>query len=193
MRGKKIPYTENELLWVESNCTLPISDLHQQFCLQFCREDVSPNNLAALRKRNGWLTGRTGQFKKGNIPHPNARPKGPNTTSFEKGSVPHNYKPIGSTRLSKDGYVEVKIADPGKWVFMHNHVWTNFNGDIPKGFCVSFIDGDRSNATIENLELISRNENLQINRISKGCSHDEIRPSFRILGKLRAKIIEFSG
>jgi len=36
-------------------------------------------------------------------------------TEFKKGCMPHNYKPVGSERITKDGYRERKVADPKKW------------------------------------------------------------------------------
>jgi hypothetical protein len=72
---------------------------------------VTAQNLHALRKRMGWLTGRTGRFDRGHEPdnkgkrcpegkggrHPNAR-----KTEFKKGSrsgvAVKLYKPIGSER-----------------------------------------------------------------------------------------------
>ena len=34
---------------------------------------------------------------------------------FAKGNVPPNHRPVGSERISKDGYIEVKVAEPNKW------------------------------------------------------------------------------
>ncbi len=31
---------------------------------------------------------------------------------FAKGNVPPNHRPVGSERISKDGYIEVKVAEP---------------------------------------------------------------------------------
>ena len=144
----------------------------------------SQNNLAALCKRNSWLTGRTGCYKKGNIPHPLARPKGPNKTSFKKCSRPHNWKPVGSTRICKDGYLEVKIQEPRTWRQQHVLTWEKQNGKTPDGFCIVFADGDKTNITPSNLELISRNENLQRNRLGINKAPTELRPSIRTLAKL---------
>ncbi len=192
MNPRSIPYSERELNWVSENRTLPISELHNGFCKQFNRNDVSPKNLNALRKRNGWKTGRTGRFEKGNIPLPNARPKGPSHTSFKKGNKPHNWKPIGSSRISKDGYVEVKISEPKTWAQLHVIIWQAANGPIPDGHCVVFKDMDKANVCLNNLELITRNENLQINRLRCSSRPQEIRPVARTIGKLIAKTNEIN-
>ncbi len=192
MNPRAIPYSQHELNWVSKNRTLPIQELHSDFCKLFNRNDVSATHLSALRKRNGWKTGRTGRFVKGNIPLPNARPGGPNNTSFKKGNRPHNWKPIGSSRISKDGYVEVKISEPKTWAQLHVIIWQATNGTIPDGHCVVFKDMDKTNICLDNLELITRNENLQINRLRCSSRPQEIKPVVRTIGKLIAKTSEMN-
>lgn len=190
MKRKVIKYSAEELHWISDNRALTISDLHQQFCRLFYRIDVSANNLHALRKRKGWKTGRTGQFKKGNIPHPNAHPKGANRTSFKAGNRTHNLKPVGSTRVSKDGYIMVKIQEPSTWRPQHILNWESEHGNIPDSYCVVFIDGNKLNTALGNLELITRNENLQINRLRCSSYNKELQPVVRNIGKLVAKTYE---
>ena len=120
-------------------------------------------------------TGRTGQFEKGNIPHNKGMkgvcPKGCEKTWYKKGSLPHNTKPIGYERKTKDGYTEVKIAmRPGEtksgrnFVLKHRLIWEKTYGPIPKGYKVVFLDGDKENFDIKNLALLTHNENLQLTR-----------------------------
>lgn len=188
MKGCAIKYSDEELKWVSDNRTLVISELHKQFCEKFGRDDVSADTLKALKTRNGWKTGRTGCFEKGNIPHPDARCKGPNKTSFKAGNQPKNWKPCGSSRINKDGYIEVKVQEPKTWKLLHLVIWEAVNGELPKGHCVIFKDGDKTNVRLSNLELISRNANLQINRF--GDVPEELRETVRAVGKLKAKTIE---
>ena len=190
MKGKQIIYSKEELDWISNNRTLMRPDLHRLFCEEFSRVDVSAINIHSLRTRNGWKTGRTGQFKKGNIPHPNARPKGANRTSFKKGNKPHGWKPLGSSRFSKDGYIEIKISEPRTWALLHIMIWIAANGKIPEGHCVVFKNGDKTIVEINNLELITRNENLQINRLQCSSRPLEVRPVVRAVGKLVAKTNE---
>lgn len=191
MKGVSIVYSDQELEFIKVNSLLVRSKLHKMFCDKFER-DVTLSNINSLCKRNNWMTGRTGCYKKGNIPHPNAGPKGPNKTSFKAGHSPHNCRPIGSTRIDKDGYTEVKIKEPRTWKTKQTINWEKENGKVPSGFVVSFIDGDKENTKIENLELISRNENLQINRLHCSSQPAEIKPTVKVLGKLIAKTIEIS-
>ena len=81
----------------------------------------NPNTIAA-------------RFKKGHVSH-NKGKKMPAEvyarcapTMFKKGNVTHNYKPVGSERVNVDGYVEVKVADPGKWRLKHRVIWEEAHG-----------------------------------------------------------------
>lgn len=107
------------------------------------------------------------QFKKGHSPV-NKGIKGgymkANKTSFQKGSVPANYRPVGSERLTVDGYTEIKIADHQKWKMKHVIVWENANGTVPKGYVVIFADGNRQNSGLSNLVLVSRKELAIMNK-----------------------------
>lgn len=76
-------------------------------------------------------------------------------TQFRKGTRPPNWKPTGSRRLSKDGYVEVKVAEPNRWEHLHRLVWMEHHGEIPDGMHVCFIDGNKENVEIGNLKLMS--------------------------------------
>lgn len=190
MKGQWIQYSVEELQWLSDNRQLTISGYHAQFVALFNRPDIQPKNLHALRKRKGWKTGRTGRFEKGNIPHPDARPKGPNKTSFKAGHKPNNWKAIGNTRVSVDGYVEVKVSEPKTWIQLHTIIWSAANGDIPESHCVVFIDGDKTNIKLSNLELITRSEHLQINKFLGRYNLPEARECLRNMGKLNAKCYE---
>lgn len=92
-------------------------------------------------------------------------------TQFKKGDPiqgRHNYQPIGSERLSKDGYIERKITDDQsivparRWVGVHRLVWEAANGPVPRGHVVCFRPGcktaEADKITLETLELVSRKE-----------------------------------
>ncbi len=192
MRKKKIDYSPEELDFVKNNCTLVIGDLHKAFCSAFSRSDVSPENLNSLRKRKKWRTGRTGQFEKGNTPHPNARPKGPNKTSFKKGVVPANTKALYSERVTVDGYIEIKIPEANPYTtaktryrLKHQWIWEQANGAVPDGHILHFIDGDRSNCELENLEMIHRGVGAIMNKQRYSSLPTEIKPVVKTLAKIQ--------
>lgn len=67
------------------------------------------------------------------------------------------YRPVGSTRLDKDGYVVIKIADPCTWRRAQLVEWEKYHEpiDIRKEMLL-FLDGNRQNYHISNLYKISR-------------------------------------
>jgi len=70
-------------------------------------------------------------------------------------------KPIGSIRI-KERRQYIKIA-PHKWVQLHNHIWEQANGPIPKGHVLIFGDGDFLNTDLDNLILVTRKQLLILN------------------------------
>lgn len=98
-------------------------------------------------------------------------------TQFKKGEMSgaaqHNYVPIGSLRVSKDGYLERKVTDDPalvparRWVAEHRLVWEAAYGPIPAGHIVVFRPGTKTTVlelvTADRLECISRAENARRN------------------------------
>lgn len=79
------------------------------------------------------------------------------------------YQPIGSERMTNDGYRQRKVNDDlplqARWKFVHIIVWEETNGPVPPKHVVVFRDRDRSNIDIANLELISRRDLMARNTI----------------------------
>lgn len=77
------------------------------------------------------------------------------------------YQPIGTERISKDGYLERKVNDDlpsqKRWRAVHLIVWETANGPLPKGYAVTFKDGDKRNFALENLALLSRADLMRRN------------------------------
>ena len=171
MKGRAITYSVDELAFIQSIRSWPRAEAHAAFCQKFQRDDVSLTNFHALCKRNGWLTGRTGCFAKGQDPHNKGRPcepgKGgrhPNArrTQFKTGNTPHNTNYLGHERVSKDGYVEISVDERNphtgyerRYVLKHVHLWTRAHGSLPAGMCLK-CKGDRLNTDPANWELIPR-------------------------------------
>lgn len=137
--------------------------------------NYTKQQLKNYYKNHHLNSGLTGYFEKGHIPE-NKGKKGccaPGCEKgwFKKGHIPENHKLVGSQRITKDGYVEIKIAEPNRWVLKHRYVWEQNNGPIPKGFIVRFLDQNKLNCSIENLILVSRAEHIEITR--RNLSFDE--------------------
>lgn len=114
--GRRRRYSPAEIAWLADNRTMPIGAYHRAFCVVFCRDDVTAAMLHGLRKREGWSTGRTGRFEKGQLPPNKGKrmPSHPNSakTQFRKGNLPRNHKGPGHERIdSKDGYVILIVEE----------------------------------------------------------------------------------
>ena len=61
------------------------------------------------------------------------------------------------------GYYQIKLRRNKKRypVYVHRLVWETFNGPIPEGYEINHIDHDKSNNTLENLELVTHRDNLK--------------------------------
>ena len=131
--------------------------------------DYTHHQIKGAITRNKLNTGRTGRFEKGHATW-NKGAKGltkANVTSFKKGQKPHNYKPLGSERITKDGYCEIKVSDTGRrWKSKHLVVYEKHHGKVPRGSVVIFLDGDKRNFDIDNLHLVTRNQLAMLNKNS---------------------------
>ena len=131
--------------------------------------DYTRHQIKGAITRNKLNTGRTGRFEKGRATW-NKGTKGltkANVTSFKKGQKPHNYKPLGSERITKDGYCEIKVSDTGRrWRPKHVLIYEKHHGKVPKGSAVIFLDGNKRNFDIDNLYLVTRSQLAMLNKNS---------------------------
>ena len=88
-------------------------------------------------------------------------------TQFAKGQRPRNWKPLGTLRITADGYLERKVNNnPGpnnvRWHPVHRLVWAAAHGPIPARHIVIFKPGqkttDLDDITLDKLECITRAE-----------------------------------
>lgn len=139
------------------------------------------------------------QFKPGSKPWNTGRhyiPGGRSAeTRFKAGRPPqdaHNYLPIGSLRITKDGYLERKVNDDQslvparRWIFVHRLVWEAQRGPIPHDYVIAFKKGMATNEegmiTVDRLECISRAENAHRNSLWRSD------PEMMRLHQLKAQI-----
>ena len=199
--GRLMPcrlYTSEEAQFLHDNYkNISIAELTELFNLRF-KKNMTTQQIRTFTHNRGIISGRTGRFAKGNKPW-NTGTKGKTTenrTSFKKGYVPPNRKPLGSERIDcRDGYVLIKIAEPDphtifptRYKSKHVNIWETTHGrKVPEGFVVAFKDNNKLNFAAANLILISRAELLWLNKHGYKEAPAELRESLLILSKLEVK------
>ena len=109
---------------------------------------------------------------------------------FPKGHRPHNRDSVGTERVKFDGYLWRKIAEPNKWKQVHIILWEEKNGPLPEGMCLTFLDGNRMNLSLDNLMLISRAENGYLNGGDRRIGDAEITKAHIGLRRIEKRLRE---
>lgn len=205
MKGDWIIYTARQLAFIKRNRKMPRAALHDAFVQKFRRKDVSRDNIKSLCWRKGWLNGRDGRFPKGHLPHNTGkkRPYNANSarTQFKKGGLPANTKYLGHEHVSKDGYVEISVAQTNphtgygrRYVLKHRWLWEQKHGPVPKGMCLK-CKGDRLNTDPSNWQLVPRSLLPRLaGRHGRRYDDapDELKPTILIVAKLEQQLFEKS-
>lgn len=112
-------------------------------------------------------------------------------TRFKKGQDPHNTVAIGSERLSRDGYVEIKVRHSkdgsGKnknFKPKHRVIYEAHYGPVPDSYNVEFVDGNKLNFDLENLIVRTRKESLLNNTM---CDSSIVK---RFLGVKEPELVD---
>lgn len=94
---------------------------------------------------------------------------------------------FGDKNKTHNGFVRV-LSEEG-WVLEHIKLWKENNGDIEKHSTVAFIDGDRNNVELSNLECLSRREFVLFNKLRKTYPSADGQALLNI-ARIRAKVRE---
>jgi hypothetical protein len=143
--------------------------------------EKTPEYLAspdACRLRREGEVGKAFRYPKGHVPaNKGARRPGYSvgrgrmqSTQFKKGQKPANARfAIGDQRVNTDGYIDRKIREDligaNNWRPLHRILWEAAHGAVPKGYVVTFKDGNKLNCVLENLELMTLADNARRNAI----------------------------
>ena len=92
---------------------------------------------------------------------------------------------IKKERKSERWY-KYEVQSKGKMQLLHKVMWEQVNGKMPESHCLWFLDGDTMNVGLENLELITRAENMRRNSIHNYPT--EIKTSIKLISKLNKKL-----
>ena len=169
-----IKYTEEQKQFlIDNNYMKPAQELAEMFNKQF-GTSITASNIKIFRGNNKLNSGLTGRFEKGHISHNKGKKwndymskekqEKSLKTTFKKGNVPHNHKPIGYERISVDGYIEIKVKEPNIFKLKHRVIWEEHFGSIPNGYNVIFKDRNKLNLDINNLALVSKAQMLILNQ-----------------------------
>lgn len=195
-------YSDAQLAFLRDKYpTLSRIDLTAEFNKKF-KTTKTVGQITSCLKNNKIRSGRSGHFGVDHSPW-NTGTKGatvPNSTSFKKGSKPANLKPLGHERIcQKDDYVLIKVAEPNPYTgaktrYRHKHqvIWEQHNGPIPKGMLVTFLDGNKRNFAIENLQLVDRSHLCRYNKNRVCALPPELVPAMKQVVNLKLKVLALS-
>lgn len=149
-------------------------------------ETIKQNSLDSQRKP-GYVP-----LNKGKKMSPEIREKVKHTW-FKKGHKPKNTLEDGAITIRNEHpdrpggneYKWIRISE-GNWEHLHRYNYKKHFGEIPEGMMVAFKNGDTLDCNLDNLELITREENMMRNTIHN--YPEELRQNIRLTAKLKRKI-----
>jgi hypothetical protein len=155
---------------------------------------------AACRLRRGDAVGKSFRFLPGHVPankglrRPGYAPGRMKETQFRpnerRGVAVKLYKPVGTQRISKDGYLERKVNDDmplqRRWRAEHLIMWEAANGPLPAGHAVVFLNGDKRDIRLDNLGLITRADLMRRNTIHN--LYPELKETIQLKGRVNRAI-----
>lgn len=190
-------YSKEEDIFLKDNVKgITLKELTDRFNKKF-NYNLSESAIANRKNKLGLSSGiNVGCFKKGSVPFNKGKKwteymseekqKNCCKTTFKKGNIPANHRELFEERISRDGYIEIKIFEPNKWEKKQRYIYEQNHGKIPKGYNVIFADGNNRNFDIDNLILVSDAENLIMNSNNLRYDKKELTKA----GHLVAKIID---
>lgn len=151
------------------------------------KEEYTENKVSGMLRELKLQTGTTNKFKKGNIPwHKGRGNKKIKGKGKGRGRIP---KPIGTESINNAGYIIVKVGEK-EWQFKHRLLYEKYNGKIPKDYIVIFGDKDKRNFNPDNLILISKKQQMTLNKYSLVKEDIELTKTGINLANLILKIRE---
>lgn len=77
-------------------------------------------------------------------------------------------KPVKDT----SGYLRVRLYKDGrpKWFSVHRLIWETFNGEIPEGYEINHISEDKTDCSLNNMNLLTHCQNINYGTRNKRVS-----------------------
>lgn len=162
------------------------------------------SQIKNLKQRRRWGSGLTTRFKKGHKPFNKGlkqtdymaaeQIEKTKATRFKKNSVPPNWKEVGSTRISKDGYLKIKVSDlkgNKNYKPYHRLIYEKHHDvKIKDDEAVVFLDQNKMNFNIGNLKLVKRRELGKFNKEFAKMKHPELNEQILNLIKFELLIAD---
>lgn len=156
-------WTSEEKDFIKENVKgITLKDLTKRFNEKF-GTNLTVNQVKGFKTRHR-LTSGTVNITPHNKGKKGVYFKGCEKTWFKKGNRPANYRPVGSERITRDGYIEVKVSDPAIWKLKHRLKYEEYYGAIPRGYVIIFADRNKNNFSKDNLIAISRKQLSVMNK-----------------------------
>lgn len=163
--------------------------------------NVNDGTIGNIKTQNGIRSGvNRGTFQKGQVPFNKGMKQTDfmspemiertKATRFQKGQKPTNHRPVGSERITVDGFVEIKVKEPNVWRPKQRVLWEQEHGSIPKGHVVIFLDGNKQNMELSNLRLITQEENAYLNKNGLRFDDRDLTETGLNLTKIMTKVHE---
>lgn len=148
-------------------------------------------------KRAKLKSGVSGRFEKGHPSHNKGKkgmPMHPNAirSQFKPGHKPANKLLVGTVIEKSDGYLWRKTGEGARdWRQEHILIYEAAHGPVPKGAIVTFLDGNRKNLTLDNLQMISRGVNGVLNKKGMRTGDKDLTRAAVLLTTIREKARDF--
>lgn len=183
-------FTEEMQAFIKSNVDgLTVMELTELLNHSF-KANFKENQIRAFKKNHKIISGVDKKFKNGMI-SPNKGKKGLYIPGSEKGwykngTIPYNHRPVGSERIDrKDGYTLIKTAEPNIWKHKHKVLYEQVHGKLPEGYVVTFLDRDKTNIEINNLEAVTMAESNLLTRSKLRFNEADLTRTGLLIVKIR--------
>lgn len=197
MKGVYQNWNEEQIQFIFEN----YKKLYKPQILEAVNKLGEPHTYGSLKRfyaHKHLVSGLPSKFVKGGVSWNKGRKMSPEQyekqrpTMFKKGIIPHNTKAIGDLAYQRDSsgcvYVKRKIAEPDVWILEHRRVWEEHNGKIPKGYVITFLDGNTLNCDINNLVMLTKEELCKLNRFHNKSNTVEQKKCNIAIAKVETKI-----
>lgn len=187
-------YTSEEIDFMRDNAKgISVQELTNRFNDKF-GTNISKTAIARIKSNYGiksdYNSGKfTSERLKGNKFRAGIKP----INGFKTGNSPHTTRPLGSERINKDGYVEIKTSYPKKWKLKHHVIYEKaYNYKLKPGEKIIFLDRNKRNFKVNNLIKITTRQQVILARSSIKSNIPEINLAEINLARYREKIIQIN-